>query len=62
MSSMEFMTGRLDSNPCLTTAAFTCLPKIPDPIDAQALAAIEKLKRLNAPSSCLLARNYVVQY
>jgi hypothetical protein len=35
------------------TAACTCLPKLLEPIAAQALTAIEKLKGLSSPSSCL---------
>ena len=53
MSSIEFMTGRLVSNPCVITAECISLPKAYEPIEVQAVTAIEKLNGLSSASSCL---------
>ena len=53
MSSIEFMTGRLVSNPCEITAACISLPKVYEPIEVQALTKIEKLNGLRSAPSCL---------
>ena len=53
MSSIEFITGRLVSSPCVITAEFISLPKAYEPIEVRALTKMEKLNGLSSASSCL---------
>ena len=52
MSSIEFITGASQCRPYLVTAACICFPHEYELIEAQALAAMEKLNEFGPTSSC----------